>query len=274
MSDDVSRELDQLLRDREKYENWLRRLESERSKATAEAYSRVRGDYQQRLDEVVSKLQGHSEAVQGRLHELEQKVVDLEGERALRAEKLDEARLRRSVGEFRDDNEWADQEKRLASSVQKTDQELTRARTEIDRLRDIVGQVRSAEARPAAAPRPAPAAPRPTPPREAAPAPPPQPEPVAEGGFLSLEELVLEDKDVVIEEPAPAEPLAAEPGVGDELAFLESLSLGGSEDGDSFSFLEQHGSGTPQTIICPHCAAANDPAEWYCTECGEELPAE
>jgi len=64
--------------------------------------------------------------------------------------------------------------------------------------------------------------------------------------------------------------------VGDELAFLESLSLGGGEEGegDSFSFLEQHGSGTPQTIICPHCAAANDPAEWYCTECGEELPAE
>ncbi|UCC47687.1 MAG: hypothetical protein JSV41_09350 [Gemmatimonadota bacterium] len=284
MSDDVSRELDQLLRDREKYENWLSRLESERSKATAEAYSRVHGDYQQRLDEVVAKLQAHSEAVQDRLHELEQKVVDLEGERALRAEKLDEARLRRSVGELRDDNEWADLEKRLASSVQKADQELTRARTEIDRLRDVVAQVR-----------PAPAAPRPTPPREAAPtppprpAPPPQPEPEAEGGFLSLEELVLEDKDVVIEEPAPLaaepvapppsepafpEPLAAEPGVGDELAFLESLSLGGSEEGNSFSFLEQHGSGTPQTIICPHCSAANDPAEWYCTECGEELPAE
>lgn len=132
---------------------------------------------------------------------------------------------------------------------------------------------------------------------------PPESEPADDEGFLSLEELVLEDRapeefgippeSAISSEPmAPMEPEAtappsdlgsAEPGVGDELAFLESLSLGGggSESGggdeavtDSFSFLEQHGSGTPQTIICPHCSAANDPAEWYCTECGEELPAE
>ena len=109
-------------------------------------------------------------------------------------------------------------------------------------------------------------------------------------GLISLEELVLEDEDMqevrVKAEPtaAEAEPTAAESeppakaeggeGVGDELAFLESLSLGNSEEAESFTFLEQRGSGTPQTIICPHCSAANDPAEWYCTECGEELPAE
>ena len=96
-------------------------------------------------------------------------------------------------------------------------------------------------------------------------------------------------------EPAPAPATPAQPAepsggggegseggggggaVGDELAFLESLSLGDdapASDAESFSFLEQHGQGTPQTIICPHCSAANDPAEWYCTECGEELPAE
>jgi hypothetical protein len=138
---------------------------------------------------------------------------------------------------------------------------------------------------------------------------PPEPEVADDEGFLSLEELVLEDRapeefgippesaissEPMVEHMAPMEPAGAapppepppgEPGVGDELAFLESLSLGGGggEGGgggggeaasDSFSFLEQHGSGTPQTIICPHCSAANDPAEWYCTECGEELPAE
>ena len=310
MSDDVSREVDQLLRDREKYEAWLKRLESEKSKATTEAYSRVRADYQQRLDDVVGKLRSHSETVQRKLQQLEQRVVDVEGERALRAEKLDEARLRRSVGEYRDDNEWAELEKRLASSLRQADQELTSVRTEIDRLRGIVAHVRTAEARPAAAAQPAgeeaPAAPpQPVPRRAAAPPPEPAPQPraepvaasppggeEAEEGFLSLEELVLEDKDVeamgpppqaapassrgLPPEPVQPEPAGAEPGVGDELAFLESLSLGGGEEGegDSFSFLEEHGSGTPQTIICPHCAAANDPAEWYCTECGEELPAE
>jgi hypothetical protein len=110
-------------------------------------------------------------------------------------------------------------------------------------------------------------------------------------GLISLEELVLEDEDMqevtVKAEPLASEPQTADPkpgakaeggeggvGVGDELAFLESLSLGNTEEAESFTFLEQRGSGTPQTIICPHCSAANDPAEWYCTECGEELPAE
>ncbi len=107
-------------------------------------------------------------------------------------------------------------------------------------------------------------------------------EAAADEGYLSLEELVLEDKSpdeaVVKEKPEEAAKEAAaggeEAAVGDELAFLESLSLSGGEESQSFSFLERHGSGTPQTIICPHCSAANDPAEWYCTECGEELPAE
>jgi len=155
---------------------------------------------------------------------------------------------------------------------------------------------------PEPAPPPPPVEPAPPPPPvEPAPPPPPpaQAEPADDEGFLSLEELVLEDRapeefgippeSAISSEPMapmepeasapPAEPSAAEPGVGDELAFLESLSLGGGDEGgegesDSFSFLEQHGSGTRQTIICPHCSAANDPAEWYCTECGEELPAE
>jgi len=90
------------------------------------------------------------------------------------------------------------------------------------------------------------------------------------------------DEALVTEPPeGPAVPESGgEGGVTDELAFLESLSLGGGAaeapkgDPESFTFLEQHGSGTPQTIICPQCSAANDPAEWYCTECGEELPAE
>ena len=75
------------------------------------------------------------------------------------------------------------------------------------------------------------------------------------------------------EEAQPAS-AATDGELGDEMAFLESLSLDKGGESDAFSFLEGQGSGTPQTIICPHCSAANDPVEWYCTECGEELPAE
>jgi hypothetical protein len=328
MSDAVQKEVDKLLKNREKYEGWLKRLESEKTATTERAYERVRVDYQARLDEVTNQLRSHSDTINGKLGQLEASVADLEAQRAAKAEELDEAQLRRSVGEFRDDKEWGDLENQLLSSMRDAEREVERSRIEIQRLREIVTLVKGAEAQPAPRPQPAPppqAQPMAPPPPpavdlpEPAPAPPPARQPVAGGaaaeeGFLSLEELVLEDTDptdVLGAEPVssplpeaqpfpepgpppapesadpfaetdispPPEPSPPEGGVTDELAFLESLSLGGGEeapgsDAQSFSFLEQHGSGTPQTIICPHCSAANDPAEWYCTECGEELPAE
>jgi outer membrane biosynthesis protein TonB len=331
MPDDVSREVDQLLKDREKYQHWLSRLESEKGKAPERAFDRVRDDYQKRLDEVTSRLRAHSEAVQDKLRSVEQTVARIEAERAAGGEELEEARLRRSVGEYRDDNEWLELQNRLVASLQQMDRQIQSAQGEIARLGEIMALVERAERPAPPPPPPPPVAPPPPvepapppvqpmpppvqpsqPPPQPAAAPPPvpepimpvpsEPEPVDDEGFLSLEALVLDDRapeefgippeSAISSEPMapmepmeptasalPSEPTPGEPGVGDELAFLESLSLGGSGGGgetsaDSFSFLEQHGSGTPQTIICPHCSAANDPAEWYCTECGEELPAE
>ncbi len=299
MAKDVFREVEQLLSDREKYEGWLNRLESQKSATSAAAYERVRADYQQRLDGVLGQLQSHADAIHGKLRQVEQSVVELDAERTERAESLDEARLRHSVGEYQDEAEWGHIEGELVAALQEKEGELKGARAEIARLQEIVNLVEGrpepepdvvpepepvAELEPAAEPEPA-GAPEFGPPSEPAVAA-PQPALESEEGYVSLEELVLEDKppeEAIVREPLTAaapEPgagaPAAEPGVGDELAFLESLSLsGGSEEGEEgFAFLEKHGSGTPQTIVCPHCSAANDPAEWYCTECGEELPAE
>ena len=317
MADDVMKDVDQLLKDREKFEAWLAKLESEKGASSSSAYDKVRGDYQTRLEEVLDRLRAHSESIQSKLQGLETKVGDLDSERSGRSEKLDEARLRRSVGEYEDEGEWTAMESGLLGSLKETENELETVRVEINRLEEIVAQVKGAQAKPAPEPEPEPEQvdvdlaseaepelepeplPEPEPEPEPIHTPIPEPEPVVLGsddslgdddGLISLEELVLEDEDMqdvqVKAEPpaAEAEPAATanEPaakgeggeGVGDELAFLESLSLGNSEEAESFTFLEQRGSGTPQTIICPHCSAANDPAEWYCTECGEELPAE
>lgn len=369
MADDVSREVDQLLKDREKYESWLGRLEARRGEASSRAYERVRGDYQQRLDDVLRRLKSHSESIRGKLADLAQQKARLEKERSGRTEELDEARLRHLVGEYGDDRDWQELEGRLQGALNETETRIDEVQGEVRRLEEIIGLVERPVEKPA----------RPThveapterarvekppeakqveiseerepagtvedrpvtstlppevievaeeesfeeeaavesvaaePPIEEAPAAEPMPEPppreqrrprepeVAEAGagrgdegYLSLGDLVLEDSDLdeVLSERAQAQPekltepefSAPEPSaaseaeegaeVGDELAFLESLSLGADEESEGFSFLEQRGSGTPQTIICPHCSAANDPAEWYCTECGEELPAE
>lgn len=311
MADDVTREVDQLLKEREKYEAWLEKLESQKPAASGRAYERVRADYQRRLDEVMDKLRAHSEAIHARLEEMEGRVAELEQERKEQAEKLDEARLRRSVGEYSDDKEWKKLEGELVAALEGSEKALEDVRAEIGRLQEIVALVDGArpkaEAAAASTEARAEAEPAPEPPRSV-PAAETEPavekvkpaaekraakkpeaaeektEPAAaaasaeaDEGLVSLEELVLGDEEL---KEATAGTTASETGqeggedVGDELAFLESLSLGGNEDGDSFTFLEQRGTGTPQTIICPHCSAANDPAEWYCTECGEELPAE
>lgn len=368
MSEDVSRDVDQLLKDRERYESWLERLEARKAEASSRAYERVRGDYQQRLEDVLQRLKGHSESIRGKLTDLGQRAASLEKERTGRAEELDEARLRHLVGEYGDDKDWQELEQRLLSALQETETQIGDVRGEVRRLEEIIAVVERPAEQPARQPQPErppepvrvekPPEPAPVvraeeseepepavameerpvtstlPPEvieiaeevaeeepfeeeapveslrpeqqfEEAPAgesPRPEPEPASpqrevagaapqggDDGYLSLGELVLEDSDLegVLGEPAGAQPetptepepaAATEPEeggeVGDELAFLESLSLGAEEESEGFSFLEQRGSGTPQTIICPHCSAANDPAEWYCTECGEELPAE
>jgi len=366
MSEDVSREVDQLLKDRERYESWLERLEGQKAEASSRAYERVRNDYRQRLEDVLRRLTGHSESIKGKLTDLAQKAASLDKERTGRSEELDEARLRHLVGEYGDDKDWHELEQRLLGALHETEAQIDEVRGEARQLEEIVAVVERPPERPARPPEvekppeperveerhgvapaaepeepesavtveerpvtstlppevievavaaeeapteeeaaveslapepgveeasPGPPPPPPPPRPEPAPARPPRRE-VAEAGtrggdegYLSLGDLVLEDSDLegVLSEPAGAqpetpaepEPEAEEGGeVGDELAFLESLSLGADEESEGFSFLEQRGSGTPQTIICPHCSAANDPAEWYCTECGEELPAE
>ena len=310
MASEVSKEIDELLKEREKFATFIKRLESERTSSSERAYSKVLADYEKRLEETVQALQGHSDSLRARLQEMQSSLQGLERERDARQEELEEARLRRSVGEYRDDQEWTVLERSLLDSVQEAESELEDVRNEIGHLNSIIAQVEGTEvptpepaasaSSPQAQPTPPPSQPPPEPQAEPAPTSQPRPEPAqpspgsGDDDFISLGELVLDDEDAGQDqfEPATVNPPPANEGVteqppsggevSDELAFLESLSLsndaedkgGGGDQETTFSFLEQHGKGTPQTIICPHCSAANDPAEWYCTECGEELPAE
>ncbi len=327
MSDDVLREVDELVELKDKFQAWLQKLEAQREKVPERSFEKVRADYLKRLEEVSDKLRDHSDAVRARLDELGQQAVDLEVEKAARGDELEEARLRHTIGEYTDEEEWSDLQNRLADSLSKAEKKLQTAQKEVDRLKDIVAQLAGAEAEPEA------------PPTEAEPQveaeadmPPELAELVAElsevtgagagtgagavdaqpeGPARAVEEasapageessddegMVFLDELVGLGEEAPgpdsgqadamgaaqagataeeAQPASAakDGDLGDEMAFLESLSLDTGGGSDTFSFLEGQVSGTPQTIICPHCSAANDPVEWYCTECGEELPAE
>lgn len=295
MSDNVSREVAALLKQREQYRAFLVRLEERADKANPRAYETVKRDYEAKLKALGEKLVKHVEAVRQALLDSEAALTDLEVRRDAKHEELEEARLRHSVGEYGDEKEWRSVERKLNKEFEEFEKQIEQTTATVANLTEVLEQI-EAESRGRAA---APAKPRASrPPLRIA------PEPVADPAG----EDEPKDKPVrrvrtpgqqVTETPVHGVDLGSLEGLeldpsppargdaeSDELKFLESLSLAPEpaldedvERGDvaaesgPLSFLSKKAKGRTETIICPRCSAANDPAEWYCVECGEELPA-
>ena len=51
--------IDALLEERARFQTWLTRLDSAGSDAPPVVRAKIRGDYQQRLDQVIEQLRGH-----------------------------------------------------------------------------------------------------------------------------------------------------------------------------------------------------------------------
>lgn len=298
MADQISREVAALIQQREQYRAFLVRLEERGGEANPRAYERVKKDYETKLRALSEKLVGHVETVRQALEDAEASVTDLEVRRDAKAEELEEARLRHSVGEFAEEKEWKAVERKLAKELQELEGAVDKGGRAVANLSEILEQIEAeskagaktegtAKAKGKAAAPPPGAAEAPGKPGRRVRAPgqivsdtPPEP---------ASDEPELADLSALDLAAAPPGPGASKgKGKGgqadDELEFLESLSLAPGEpeereEGASdraaspLSFLSKKASGRTETIICPRCSAANDPAEWYCVECGEELPA-
>jgi hypothetical protein len=290
MTDAVSREVAQLLRQREQYRLFLERLEERAADAHPRAYERVKADYEGKLRAITEKLATHVDALRQAIEETKTAVTDLEVRRDAKREELEEAKLRREVGEFADEKEWRAVERRLQRELQELEASLDAQRTLALNLAEVLEQV-EAEVAGGAGRSAAPAAAAPS-----ATGTDPGAKPVRrvrEPGRLTEDTPEPEGEPAPERRPRPAAERPARPAAREEveeLRFLESLSLDAEalpdEEAESevpepaappadapLAFLGQSGTGRPETVICPRCSAANDPAEWYCVECGEELPA-
>lgn len=289
--DSVSREVAALIQQREQYRAFLVRLEERADAANPRAYERVRKDYEAKLRAISEQLVKHVAAVRKALEDAEAAVTDLEVRRDAKAEEVEEARLRHSVGEYGDDKEWKAVERKVAKELRDLESAVERQNRSVINLTEILEQI-EAESKAETA-RPAPPAPAPS--RSASgttPEPPSKPvrrvrtpgqqvEDTPPESTPAQKGLQLEDLDSLDLAAAPGAPGGASKSGGDaadELRFLESLSLAPEEAeaeqaSSPLAFLSRKGKGRTETIICPRCSAANDPAEWYCAECGEELPA-
>lgn len=276
-------QVDQLLQQRSQYEQWLAKLTGSGSRAPEAVRAKVRSDYEGRLGAVVDELRTHASAVETALAGHRESLAELEARRADIEERLAEAEIRHSVGEYSED-EWGAVGSEAEAALQEIANRAGYEEGEINRLAEVL-QLIARPVVPQAPPSPRMETPLPTPvadqgpeaigaprfvpktpgPMRAAPAPRKE-SPLDELDFLKS----------VTGEQAAVRRSAPPPRKGDS-GPVRALSLEGSDITDG----AEATAGTPvagaatatKTLKCGECGTLNRPTEWYCERCGAELAA-
>ena len=97
--------LNGLLKERQRYEEWLAALEAKRASTSDSVYQRVQADYQTRLREVSGKLAERAGELRENIDALTQKLEETSRQETQQREARQEAELRAAVGEYTD-KQW------------------------------------------------------------------------------------------------------------------------------------------------------------------------
>lgn len=280
--------LNGLLKERQRYEEWLAALEAKRASTSESVYQRVQGDYQTRLREVSGKLAERAGELRENIDALTLRLEDISRQETQQREARQEAELRAAVGEYTD-KQW----KEIGGAW---DKELTRLVKDKNALEAQLNELNrifafSVKERQSAAAMQESGRQSPTTGLEAlryqdgtrAPISPVVPRPaIPEPPTLNPPSRVEPTPVSRTQTPAPAAPaggarspfdefpvLRPNPGASSPPAGTTAVATppsvpksGGAQD----PRLEQH-----KTLKCPECGAANYPTEWYCERCGGEL---
>jgi hypothetical protein len=263
--------IQRLLEERRQYEAWLTRLNSAANATPESVRVKVGADYAARLRAVNEELKIHADAAQTLVAQRREQFSELQRKESSAAERLSEAELRHSVGEY-DEAQWTQVHKDALSELVSVREELQSLQADIAQLEELMSLVGRQAAAQTSVPRAGP------PPR-----PPPRLEPRRE-------------------EPPPAAPRR---GQVDELAFLKSVTdddkgvspkrasgsqyqptelVGSSRSGSAnppapittpaaAPSAPDAGTEPVKTLKCQECGTMNQPTEWYCEQCGAELAA-
>jgi len=294
--------VERLLEQQKQYQDWIAKLDEEAAHAApSHVAKRVRADYSARLDEVTQELKDHEDGVRQALAEAEARSEGLTRQHAERTDELAEARLRRQVGEF-DEDQFEEVASRCKAALAELAKELAIVERDIDRYEEILTLIQpppSPEPEPVieviaeAPPEPAPVpetrsrpsqpqmgldemeflrsltgqggAPKPEAKSEPAPRPePPRAEPVREPPRAEPPR---------VEAPPPPPPPRSEPPRAPEprrapppppAAVVEDQKERRHPD-------TRESEGGTKTLVCTECGTKNLPSEWYCEKCGAEL---
>lgn len=306
-------QVDELLQQRQKYEQWLAKLDGAGTRAPEAVRTKVRSDYQARLEAVVAELGTHVESIDAALTSRRETVAGLDARRADVEERLAEAEVRHSVGEYSDD-EWSAVASEAQAVLDDLAGRLAGEQAEIARLSEVQRLVTKPAAVAQEPVAPAPPEPLAAPMTDLALITEPDFSAEAGGGReddapastlrLVEDEAVPADSGVqpigapkfVPRTPMPTRPLSPRPPApADELAFLKSVT--GDAPQRKVVQVRKPGEGAPaavetpatsqpeaggessargtqqKTLKCGECGTLNRPTEWYCERCGAELAA-
>jgi hypothetical protein len=266
--------LNGLLKERQRYEEWLAALEDKRANTPDSVYQRVQSDYQTRLREVSGKLAERAGELRENIDALSVRLEEITRQETQQREARQEAELRAAVGEYTDKQwkeiggAWDKELARLFKDKNAVDAQLN----ELNRIFALSIKEKQSEAAALAransgdgfrAPI-SPVLPRPAVPNPPALNPPSRVEqPAARTQNPSVPASPARSPFDQFPVLRPGGGSATPPQTTAAVATPPSVpKSGGANDPRS----EQH-----KTLKCPECGAANYPTEWYCERCGGEL---
>ena len=267
--------LNGLLKERQRYEEWLAALEAKRATTSESVYVRVQADYQTRLREVSGKLAERAGELRANIDVLTSKLEEVSHQENQQREARQEAELRAAVGEYTD-KQWKEiggaWDKELARLV-KEKNSLDAQLNELNRIFAMsVKEKQSADAAMQRAgsqdgtrPPISPVVPRPAVPEPPTLNAPSRVEPSASARTQNTAPGTTPARSPFDQFPVlrPGTGTSSPPAGTTAVATPPSVpKSGGANDPRS----EQH-----KTLKCPECGAANYPTEWYCERCGGEL---
>ena len=97
--------LNGLLKERQRYEEWLAALDEKRASTSASVYQRVEADYRNRLREVSGKLAERAGELRENIDAMTQRLEDVSRQESQQRDARLEAELRAAVGEYTD-KQW------------------------------------------------------------------------------------------------------------------------------------------------------------------------
>jgi hypothetical protein len=267
--------LNGLLKERQRYEEWLAALEAKRANTPESVYQRVQADYQTRLREVSGKLAERAGELRENIDALALRLEDITRQENQQREARQEAELRAAVGEYTDKQwkeiggAWDKELARLVKEKSAVDVQLN----ELNRI--FAASIKEQQSEAFVAPRGnsgdgsrAPISP--VVPRPAVPEPPTLNPPSRAEQPLGARPQVPSSTPAAPRSPFDQFPVlrpGSAPGTSTPPQTTTAVATPPSVPRSAPDLRsEQH-----KTLKCPECGAANYPTEWYCERCGGEL---